>query len=417
LGESEKPLLISGILLALHNPSFKKSYDEEPSNLCTFLYDSISSELDKADIPNVKKENMKSTYYFIKTHDDLVKDKNGDIPLQKIIRDIDKNFDHINDFDSIGEFYKEFLRYTGEDKQGLGIVLTPHHITDLFTELADVTKNNVVLDTCAGTGGYLISAMYKMFIGANDNEKEKIKSEQLIGIEQNMKMFTLMCSNMLLRGDGKANLYRGDSFDNKIIKKIKGKADVGMMNPPYSQKEEGLQEFNFIENLLDCLKVGGKGIVIVPMSCALTTKSYNQMMKEKILKKHRLEAVLSMPDQLFNPIGTITCIMIFTAHVPHTKEHRTWFGYCKDDGFELLKHRGRIDVNNRWHDIKKYWLDAYRNKKEIAGFSVLQHVDVNDEWCAEAYMETDYSFLKVEDFEREIKKYLLFKELGCDISD
>ncbi|MFB6198437.1 MAG: hypothetical protein ABEI52_09255, partial [Halobacteriaceae archaeon] len=38
---------------------------------------------------------------------------------------------------------QEFLRYTGGDKKGLGIVLTPKHITELFAEVADVHKDDV----------------------------------------------------------------------------------------------------------------------------------------------------------------------------------------------------------------------------------------------------------------------------------
>jgi type I restriction enzyme M protein len=39
-------------------------------------------------------------------------------------------------------------------------------------------------------------------------------------------------------------------------------------------------------------------------------------------------------------------------------------------------------------------------------------VTAHDEWLAEPYMETDYSLLKKEDFEADIKKYVLFKEMG-----
>jgi len=33
---------------------------------------------------------------------------------------------------------------------------------------------------------------------------------------------------------------------------------------------------------------------------------------------------------------------------------------------------------------------------------------VNDEWCAEAYIETDYSSLTKESFEADLKKFMLF---------
>jgi len=51
-------------------------------------------------------------------------------------------------------------------------------------------------------------------------------------------------------------------------------------------------------------------------------------------------------------------------------------------------------------------------KKNVAGRCVKQKVNANSEWCAEAYMETDYSNLKKEHFENEIKRFVLFKEIN-----
>jgi hypothetical protein len=39
------------------------------------------------------------------------------------------------------------LRYANNDNS-LGIVLTPPHITEIFTEIANINKDSVVLDTC-----------------------------------------------------------------------------------------------------------------------------------------------------------------------------------------------------------------------------------------------------------------------------
>lgn len=43
---------------------------------------------------------------------------------------------------------------------------------------------------------------------------------------------------------------------------------------------------------------------------------------------------------------------------------------------------------------------------------MLKKVDKNDEWCAEAYMEANYSELNENDFIDTIKKYALFKIKG-----
>lgn len=420
LSEPEKPLLVSAISIALEDRSFRTSYKEETRavDLAKSMINSISKVLEKAKIPENKRENMLQPYSFIPIHPELTKEKNKDGKkisiLYDLVSEIDNNvktfLDEYSGYDVLGQFYGEFLRYTGGDKKGLGIVLTPRHITELFSEIADVKKDDVVLDNCCGTGGFLISAMKKMIDDAKDDSKEieKIKKERLIGIEQNPNMFALGCANMILRGDGKANVYRGDCFEVTPVIKQKHKCSVGFLNPPYSQKGEGLNELEYVLNCLDGLEKNSLCVAIVPMSCAIN----KDPIKKRILEKHRLEAVMSMPDELFYPVGIITCIMVFRAGVSHNKDIESWFGFWKDDGFVKTKHNGRVDKNHKWLEIKEKWIDMFRNKKEIIGLSVKNKVDWDDEWCAEAYMKTDYSGIKEEDFIDEMKKFIFFKELN-----
>nr|WP_277931773.1 MULTISPECIES: N-6 DNA methylase [unclassified Pseudomonas] len=310
--------------------------------------------------------------------------------------------------DILGQFYGEFLKYTGGDKKALGIVLTPRHITELFSLLANVNKKSTVLDICAGTGGFLISAMSQMMRGANtEAERLRIKQHGLVGVEQQPNMFALAASNMILRGDGKANLYQGSCFDEAIAPAIKvHQANVGMLNPPFAQGTADLHELRFIQQMLDSLAPGGKGIAIVPMSCAI---SPNPLRKE-LMDAHTLDAVMSMPTELFYPVGVVCCIMVWTAHEPHADSNRaTWFGYWKEDGFSKTKNKGRVDLDGTWESTRDKWVKMFRNRTVHAGESVLQEVDDKAEWCAEAYMETDYSALSRSDYELALQKYLMFQ--------
>ena len=76
----------------------------------------------------------------------------------------------------------------------------------------------------------------------------------------------------------------------------------------------------------------------------------NERMTESLVRdKLRTLAVMSMPLELFYPVGTITCIMVWIAGKPHSESDRkTWFGYWRDDGFVKTKHKGRIDQNETW---------------------------------------------------------------------
>jgi type I restriction-modification system DNA methylase subunit len=286
-----------------------------------------------------------------------------------------------------------------------------------FALLANVNKSSKVLDIRAGTGGFLISAMHRMFKTATTKaDRERIRKHGLVGVEQQPNMFALAASNMILRGDGKANLHQGSCFDDGISVAVKRHGcDVGMVNPPYSQSDSDLHELRFIKHMLDCLRKGGTGIAIVPMSCAISANAF----RAEILREHTLEAVMSMPDELFYPVGVITCIMVFTAHRPHATENRkTWFGHWKHDGFTKTKHKGRVDIDENWPTIRDRWVDAFRNREVHPGESVLQKVTADDEWCAEAYMETDYNKITRDEFERVVRDYAVYRLLGrIELSD
>src|SRR5205085_6487120 len=209
LTESEKPLLVSGTLIALRNKAFAISYGaQSPEDLQKEWMRVIQSEIRKAAIPQAKKDNMTQPYSSIAVHPELGKATKS-YPrgvLHELIRRLNEKvwpfISVYHDFDVVGQFYGEFLKYTGGDK-ALGIVLTPRHITELFARLANVQKNSKVLDICAGTGGFLISAMHQMMKAAlTDADRNKIKQHGLVGVEQQPNMFALAASNMILRGDG-----------------------------------------------------------------------------------------------------------------------------------------------------------------------------------------------------------------------
>ncbi|MFH1561826.1 MAG: N-6 DNA methylase [Nitrospirota bacterium] len=418
--EKDRALLISSILIALDDRAFRKAYKEyeKPEELAHSLVTTVSNVLRKANLLEKNLKNLNIQFSFIHT-DTSLSTKQG--VLRNLIDSIDK---HINTFiktheyyDVLGQLYIEFLRYANSDK-GLGIVLTPPHITELFCELACVHKGSVAYDNCAGTGGFLISALNRMVKDAKGDldEIKKIKEKQVIGVEFQAHIFALACSNMYLHEDGKTNIINGDCFDIEVMEQIKKyKPTVGFLNPPYkADKKKDTEELEFVLNNLEVLQLGGICIAIVPMQCALAQKGKIYEIKKRLLEKHTLETVLSMPNELFfdSDVGVVTCVMIFTANKPHPTNKETYFGYYKDDGFVKRKTKGRIDAFGKWESIKAEWVSSYINRKAKAGFSVNKIVTAEDEWCAEAYMETDYSNLSEKDFINEIKKYVAFEVLN-----
>lgn len=415
LEEKEKPLAVAGTIIALTDRVFASTYQEySAKELPAFWMQSINKQVAAAKLPVPKIENMTQPFTSIEVHPELRKATHA-YPKGLLNAIVAMLADQVlpfltlyDDFDVVGQFYGEFLKYTGGDGKGLGIVLTPRHVTDLFALVANVTKDDVVFDPCAGTGGFLISAMNRMLAGATTAAQvEDIKRNRLIGVEQQATMYALAASNMILRGDGKANLQQGSCFDAGITSYVKAhEPTVGLINPPYAKSKADLHELRFVEHMLNCLKPGGRGVAIVPVSCATTPSIH----KHNLLKSHTLEAVMSMPPEVFNPTaGVITCVMVFTAGVPHAvSDRKTWFGFWRDDGFVKVKNQGRVDRDGKWAGIRDRWVEQFRNKELHPGESTSHKVGPDDEWVAEAYMDTDYASLSKSELGDVLRSFAMF---------
>ena len=105
---------------------------------------------------------------------------------------------------------------------------------------------------------------------------------------------------------------------------------------------------------LECLVDRGTCMTIIPMQGLLAQKGKVWEFKKKLLEKHTLEAVFSLPDERFwnSKVQVVSCLIIWTAPRPHPKAKRTYLGYFKDDGFVKRKIQGRFDVLDRWDTIK-----------------------------------------------------------------
>lgn len=423
--DTEKPLIVSGIMLALREAEFKNfSINDLTGDTIKTdgqkIYDAIDANLKRANVsPAVKKDKILGQFAFIKDTVKLneIDDKLNKTPLKhfagflygKIYRSIrySKSAE-----DYIGRFYGEFMSYSGGDGQTLGIILTPKHITQLFCELLDLKPEDVVFDPCCGTAGFLIAAMHNMLQKAdNDIQKKSIRQNQLHGIELRPNMFTIATTNMILRGDGKSNLINDDFLKQDPNKLQLKQATVGMMNPPYSQgskQNPDLYEIAFTEHLLNSLTVGGRCAVIVPQSTMTGKSKEEASVKANILKKHTLEGVITLNKDTFYGVGTMPCIAIFTAGEPHPADKMCKFINFEDDGYKVAPHLGLLETESA-KDKKQHLLDVWFDRIECeTSFCVQTTVEAEDEWLHSFYYFND-EIPAEEDFDKIIGDFLSFE--------
>lgn len=381
-----------------------------------------------------------------------------DTILMDIYKYIDVNSSEGQDI--LNLFFIAFNKYTG--KADKNQAFTPDHITEFMCRLTEVDHTKVVLDATCGSASFLVQAMVKELADcrkghtAEETKKlqQKVKKENIYGIEVEEKAFGLSVTNMLIHGDGNSNIKLGSCFEHKDFIK-KAEPDIILMNPPYNAKpisipnsykkewgkakdgkEDPSKGLVFIHYISDVIKEmnselvkSGKSTkqvklaVLLPLACAIGSTAIIAEEKKALLEDNTLDAVFSLPAEIFYPGSSVcACCMLFTLGQPHVKSddttRSTFFGYCKDDGFTKKKNLGRVEqftkddkgnfTISKWKKIETEWLDLFERKAVVDGKSAVEKVTADDEWLCEAYMKTDYTKLTEEDFQRTINNYLSF---------
>ena len=359
--------------------------------------------------------------------------------FREILKYIDKNIlPFINDKSTSGQdllnlFFVTFNKYVKTNKN---LAFTPDHITSFMAKITGINKHSVILDPCCGSGSFLVRAMTQALEDCStEKEQDKIKKQNIFGIEYDENIYGLSTTNMLIHSDGNSNIVQGSCFDFEEWIQA-AKPNVILMNPPYNaqrkhmpkaytkswskdKKEDPSKGLYFVKYIVDTLnKVDLQATlaVLLPVACAIGTSKVIEKLKIEILKENTLDAVFTLPSDVFHPAAAPSaCCMVFKIGKKHTdiSNPATFFGYYKNDGFKKKKNLGRVEQTDAngcslWNQIEKDWIELYRDRKSVDGLSATQKVSGKDEWLCEAYIKTDYSTLTEGLFQQTINNYMSY---------
>jgi len=341
--------------------------------------------------------------------------------------------------DLLNLFFTTFNKYVG--KADKNQAFTPDHIVHFMCKVIWINRNSRVLDPCCWSWAFLVRAMVEAMNDCDtEKERDNVKKKQIYGIEYEETAFWLSTTNMLIHGDGNSNIVQWSCFDKtEFIEDAK--IDRVLMNPPYNAqkkhckpeyvatwkantKEDPSKWLHYVYEIASKVKTW-KLAVLLPMACAIGSSSDIKMFKEKMLNEHTLDAVFSLPNETFYPwASAVPCCMIFTLWTRHINSLVKWtfFWYFKDDWFTKKKNLWRVEKLNEhwvwiWSEIEKEWLNLYHNRISKPWISVVKEVSADDERLAEAYMETDYSKLTEQNFQKTINNYLAYLVKNGDIHE
>lgn len=411
--EHRRLYVLGSILFALEDPVFKMSYSSFNNNtdLANYLYQTLDRKIKNSGLKRVDiiKSELKPALEGLggSEKEGVLKEyPNG--TLIELIKNVDNIlFDYYknSEIDLISIFFNVFLSYSTSGGSDLGIVLTPSHVTSLFTKLAKVDLNSKILDPCVGTGGFLTAAWKSISLSDKYtfDEKEFFRKNNLFGVEKENSIYPIVALNMFINKDGRSNLYCDDCFSLKDdLRNLE--CNVGFINPPYS--DEIYSEISFIELMLDSLLPNSIGVAIVPVNAVSSrTKKHSKLneVKRRILEKHKLVASIQMPTQLFYPKGTETIILVFETN--RKNEGTTWFAKY-DDGFELIKHQNMrtptANADNKMIEL----LEAYEGKSETH-FSFKKEISFKDQWVYTLHKDYEYE-VNDSDLQQTVNDYFAY---------
>jgi type I restriction enzyme M protein len=284
--------------------------------------------------------------------------------------------------DYLGQLYEHFFRFAGGNT--IGQFFTPRHITRFMAEICEVTENDVVVDPSCGTGGFLIASLYRMMGNRNLTQREvrSLVKDRLWGFESEPITAGLCIANMILRGDGTSGVIKGDCFTDPRYPI--NKADVSLVNPPFPHAGSDEQPEKFVDRALESLHVRGEAAVIVPASM-LVKGGVKRAWRKLVLRKNTLRAVIKLPDELFLPYAaTNTNIAVLVKGIPHKASDRVFFARVENDGFRIKKNVRIAQAGEQLSSV----LDAFKTRKELAGWFGWKPIAQDDDWSPGAYIES-----------------------------
>lgn len=283
----------------------------------------------------------------------------------------------MKDRDTKGDVYEYLLSKIATAGQN-GQFRTPRHIIKMMVDLMQPGPEDVICDPSAGSCGFLVGCAeyirehhHKAFF--NKGFEQYFSNDMFMGMEFDPTMIRIGAMNMILHGIEEPVLKDVDALSDANSDFIE-KATLIMANPPFTGSldkdavdkeilrvvDSKKTELLFLALILKGLKKGGRAAVIIPDGVLFGSSKAHKQIRQELVDKHRLQAVISMPGGVFKPYaGVSTGVLIFTK-TGNGGTDKVWFYDMKGDGYTLDDKRQPDEKNNDIPDIVNRWQQLER---------------------------------------------------------
>ncbi|HSH58269.1 MAG TPA: N-6 DNA methylase [Acidimicrobiales bacterium] len=299
-------------------------------------------------------EAVKDRYPYIFPADDKIEMK--PTVLAYIVAELQRYSLLRTQTDVKGAAYEELV---GANLRGdRGEYFTPRNVCDMAIDMVFAlhgrrrTTSIKILDTCCGTGGFLVSAINRLraFLveremtkgGTEQEVTERVRSslrelatQNIYGLDINPFLVQTCQMNLVMHGDGSANVFQADSLalpgewsdSNAAQKAGHGKFDVVVTNPPFGSEavvddhhilqqyelaaSEGKHQIRasmppeqlFVEAAWRFLKPGGIMAIVLPDS--ILNNPSLMFIRTWLFRRTRIVASIDLPKETFADSGGV----------------------------------------------------------------------------------------------------------------
>lgn len=294
--------------------------------------------------------------------------------LDQVVQLIDQI--DMTDRDTKGDLYEYMLSKIASAGTN-GQFRTPRHIIKLMVDMTVPKKDDIICDPSSGTAGFLVAAgeyfrteQADLFL--DKKFRDHFNQQMFNGIEIDDTMIRIGAMNLQLHGIESPNLIKNDAL-SESAGHLREKYTLILANPPfkgsldYDAVETSIlktvkskkTELLFLGLMLRMLKTGGRCAVIVPDGVLFGSSKAHKQIRQEIIERHKLDAIISMPSGVFKPYAGVSTAILFFTKTGTGGTDQVWFYDMRADGYSLDDKRNEIkdndipDILQRYHDRKK----------------------------------------------------------------
>lgn len=245
--------------------------------------------------------------------------------------------------DMLGSAYEYLLREFAEASgKKAGEFFTPRHVVHLLVKILDPKPGDTIADPACGSGGMLVETVTAVKEHGGDP-----RTLRLHGQEINLTTSAIAKMNLYLHGLKEFKVVRGDTFrepkllDGDALQKF----DVVIANPPFSLQNWGADgwandpygrvicgvppakngDFAWIQHMVASMKEDTGRVGVVMPHGVLFRGGKEAAIRECLVRKNILEAVIGLPNNLFYSTSIPVCLLIFRKQKPTDRDNKVLF--------------------------------------------------------------------------------------------